>query len=73
LGNEVSLAGRVASLTWYPVRPGERKYLNGGHQTAATGLGVTARRFVGEGRGSGWVDVSAFFIDRGRSLTFLRR
>ena len=68
--NEASLAGRVASLTWYPVMPGARKYLDGGHETAATGLGVTARRFVGEGRGRGWVDVSAFLIFRGRELTF---
>ncbi|MGO9754297.1 MAG: hypothetical protein ACLP22_23010 [Solirubrobacteraceae bacterium] len=69
-GNEDSLAGRVASLTWYPVTKGARTYLDGGHQTAATGLGVTARRFVGEGRGRGWVDVSAFLILHGRELTF---
>jgi hypothetical protein len=68
--NEASLAGRVASLTWYPVTTGARTYLDGGHQTAATGLGVTARRFVGEGRGRGWIDVSAFLIFRGRELTF---
>ncbi len=68
--NEASLAGRVASLTWYAVMTGARTYLDGGHQTAATGLGVTARRFVGEGRGRGWIDVSAFLIFRGRELTF---
>lgn len=68
--NEASIAGRVASLTWQPVTPATRKYVAGGHESAPTGLGVTARRFVGEGSSSRWVDVSAFFVFRGRELDF---
>jgi hypothetical protein len=62
---ESSLAGRVAQLTW---QPGSN--LSPGHLAADTGLGVTARRFVGEGSGHGWLDVSAMFIYHGRELNF---
>jgi hypothetical protein len=68
--NQASLAGRVASLTWGPVNPVARKYLAGGHQAAATGLGVTVRRFVNEGGSRRAFDISALVIDRGRALTF---
>jgi hypothetical protein len=68
--DEASLAGRVSSLTWGPVDPVARRYVAGGHEAAATGLGVTARRFVREGGSRGWLDISAVFIDRGRELTF---
>lgn len=68
--NEASLAGRVASLTWQPVLPGVRHYIAGGHETTQTGLGVTAGRWVGEGGSRGWLDISAFFIYRGRELDF---
>jgi hypothetical protein len=68
--NEASLAGRVASLTWAPLNPMARKYITGGHQTAATGLGVVAHRFIREGGSRGAIDISAVFIDRGRSLEF---
>jgi hypothetical protein len=67
---EASLAGRVASLTWGPLNPAARKYIAGGHEAVATGLGVTARRFVREGGSRGWLDISAVFIDGGRELTF---
>jgi hypothetical protein len=70
LRDEASLAGRVASLTWGPLNPAARKYITGGREAAATGLGVTARRFVREGGSRGWLDISAVFIDRGRSLEF---
>jgi hypothetical protein len=63
--NESSLAGRIAQLTWSPGRS-----LAPGHLSAATGLGVTAHRFVGEGRGPRWIDVSAQFIYHGRELDF---
>jgi hypothetical protein len=63
--NESFLAGRVASLTWQP-----GNYVAPGHLSADTGLGVTVRNFVGEGRGRGWLDVSAMFIYHGRELTF---
>ncbi|MGH2909181.1 MAG: hypothetical protein ACRDK8_07795, partial [Solirubrobacteraceae bacterium] len=68
--NEASLKGRVASLTWQPANRAARKQVASGHQTAQTGLGVTARQFVQEGRGHGWLDISAFFIDHGRLLRF---
>jgi hypothetical protein len=68
--NQASLAGRVASLDWGPVNPAGRKYIAGGHETAATGLGVTARRFVFEGGSRRAFDISALLIDRGRVLTF---
>jgi hypothetical protein len=67
---EASLAGRVASLTWGPANAAAQKFVAGGHQAAATGLAVTARRFVREGGSRGWLDVSAMFIDGGRELTF---
>jgi hypothetical protein len=68
--DQTSLAGRVASLTWGPLNPAPRKYVAGGHQAAATGLGVTARRFVYEGGSRRAFDISALMIDRGRVLTF---
>jgi hypothetical protein len=67
---QASLAGRVASLTWSPVSPASREYLDGGHQAAATGLGVTARRFTYEGGSRKAFDISAEFIVRGRILSF---
>jgi hypothetical protein len=63
--NESSFLGRDAQLTWSPGR-----YLAPGRLSAATGLGVTARRFIGEGSGNGWIDVSAQFVYRGRLLEF---
>jgi hypothetical protein len=68
--NQASLAGRVASLTWSPVNPVSRKYIDGGHQTVATGLGVSTRRFTYEGGSRKAFDISADFILRGRILSF---
>jgi hypothetical protein len=42
----------------------------GGHQHAATGLGVTAHRFIFEGGSAKAFDISALFVDHGRILTF---
>jgi hypothetical protein len=66
--DEASLAGRIASLTWQPASAAEHKWIAGGHERARTGLGVTARRFVGEARGHNWLDISAYLIYRGREL-----
>jgi hypothetical protein len=52
------------------MNPASRKFIAGGHQTAATGLGVTARRFIYEGGSRKAFDISAQFIDRGRILSF---
>jgi hypothetical protein len=68
--NQASLAGRVASLTWSPVDPASPRYITGGHQTATTGLGVTARRFIYEGGSAKGFDITAQFFDRGRILSF---
>jgi hypothetical protein len=68
--NEASIAGRVASLTWVPLNPASRKFIAGGHQAAATGLGVTARRFIYEGGSPKAFDISAGLIDHGRVLWF---
>jgi hypothetical protein len=65
-----SLAGRVGSLTWQPLNRASRAYLAAGHENAATGLGVAARRFVNEGGSPHAFDVSAFFAYQGRELTF---
>lgn len=67
---EASVAGRVASLTWAPLNAAARRQLAGGHQDVPTGLGVTARQFVREGAGRGWLDVSAYLAYRGRDLHF---
>ena len=67
---EASLKGRVASLSWQPLTSIEQKQIRAGHQTAQTGLGVTARRFVLESKSHGWLDISAFFSYQGRYLTF---
>ena len=61
-----SLAGRVAQLNWSSENAAERKFFTGGHQDAATGLGVIAHRFVQEGRGRGWLDISALMLYHGR-------
>jgi hypothetical protein len=63
-----TLAGRVAQLTWEPGRFG--RYLAPGQLSAATGLGVTARHFIGEGNGRNWIDISAQFNYHGRLLEF---
>jgi hypothetical protein len=67
--NQASLVGRVASLTWEPPWPAARHYLSG-HQAAATGLGVTARRLVFEGGSRKAFDISAGFIVNDRVLWF---
>lgn len=59
-----------AQLVWYRATPAMRRYVAGGHETAATGLGVIARRFVFEGRSHGVFGMRAFFIYRGRELYF---
>ncbi len=64
--NQPSLAGRVASLTWGPT---VRDQLNG-HQTLATGLGVTVHRLIYEGGTRRAFDISALFVERGRGLEF---
>jgi hypothetical protein len=68
--NGASLAGRVASLTWYPINRGSQRYIDAGHASTPTGLGVTVRRFVREGGGRAWLDISAFFVDGHRELDF---
>jgi hypothetical protein len=68
--HEASLVGRVASLTWQPLNPSSRRQVTAGHQTAPTGLGVAAHRFVREGSGHGWLDISALLVDHGRLLTY---
>lgn len=68
--NQASMVGRVASLTWGPAGLDSREYIAGGHQTAATGLGVPTRRFIYEGGSHAAFDISAGFIVRGRLLWF---
>lgn len=63
--DQAALAGKVASITWSP-----GGYPVAGSQDAATGLGVTAHRFVFEGGSPHAFDISALFIYRGRELTF---
>jgi hypothetical protein len=65
-----SLKEKVASLSWQPVTPIERKQILRGHRSVQTGLGVTARRFQLEARSHGWLDISAFFVYQGRYTTF---
>jgi hypothetical protein len=67
---EASAIGRVAQLTWNTATPPVRRYVAGGHERAATGLGVTVRRFIREAGGRRWLDVTAIFIYRGRGLSF---
>jgi hypothetical protein len=67
---ERTLIDKVASLTWTPAVSASRRFVSGGREDARTGLGVTATRFVQEGRGPGWVDVSAQFLDGDRVLNF---
>lgn len=68
--NQASLAGRVASLTWYPTSQAARQHIAGGHEHAATGLGVDARRYVSEGGSRNGFDITAFLIYHGRELSF---
>jgi hypothetical protein len=68
--DEASLAGRVASLTWTPLNPTGREYLDGGHQSLGTGLGVTVTRLIFEGGSGRAFDITAQFIYRGRALAF---
>jgi hypothetical protein len=68
--NQVSLAGRVASLTWAPRNQVGGTDLTGGHQSLATGLGVTVHRLIYEGGSRRAFDISAQFIYGGRALEF---
>ncbi len=72
--SEASAAGRYAQISWYRVAPGTlrkyQKYLAGGHEHAATGLGVTARRYVYEGGSPSAFDITAFFAYHGREVSF---
>jgi hypothetical protein len=70
LTDEASLAGRIASLDWGPTNSAGAKFVAAGDQAVPTGLGVVARRFVGEGAWRGALDISALLIDHGRELTF---
>ena len=67
LSNQASQAGRVASLTWAPT-DGTR--VTGGHQSLATGLGVTVHRLIYEDGSRRAFDITALFIYRGRALEF---
>ena len=67
--NQVSLAGRVASLTWAPPSQAGRADVTG-HQSLATGLGVTVHRLIYEGGSRRAFDISALFNDAGRALVF---
>lgn len=63
-------SGLGGQLVWYRATPAIRRYIAGGHETARTGLGAIARRFVFEGRSHGVFTLRAFFIYRGRELYF---
>lgn len=69
----VDTIDRGASLTWEPASAGTRRWVESGHEEAPTGLGVVARRYVNEGGSQGVIDLSAFFIYRGRELHFRAR
>lgn len=69
-GYPAATIDRVASLTWQPVSPPTRKYDAAGHEHAPTGLGVLARRYVYEGGAHGVIDMSAYFVYRGRDFHF---
>ena len=68
--SQVSLAGRVASLTWAPQNLNGETRLAGHRQSLATGLGVTVHRLVYEGGSRRAFDIRALFIYRGRALQF---
>ena len=72
--SQAPAAGRFAQITWSRVTPEAlrkyRKYLSGGHEHAATGLGATARRFVYEGGSRRAFDITAFFAYHGREVQF---
>jgi predicted DNA-binding protein (UPF0251 family) len=68
--NQVSLAGRVASLTWAPRNQVGGTDRTAGHQSLATGLGVTVHRLIYEGGSRRAFDISAPFIYNGRALEF---
>jgi hypothetical protein len=68
--NQVSLAGRVASLTWAPRNQVSGTDRTGGHQSLATGLGVTVHRLIYEGGSRRAFDISGQFIYGGRALEF---
>lgn len=67
-------AGRFAQITWYRLTATGlrkfRKYLAAGREHAATGLGVTARRYVYEGGSRRAFGITAFFLYRGREVSF---
>jgi hypothetical protein len=69
-GYQAPTIDRVASLTWEPVSPQVRKYDAAGHEDAPTGLGVAARRYTYEGGAHGVIDMSAYFVYRGRDFHF---
>jgi hypothetical protein len=66
--NQVSLAGRVASLTWAPRNLTGGTQLTSGHLALATGLGVTVHRLIYEGGSRRAFDITAQFVYRGRAL-----
>ncbi|HEY2767697.1 MAG TPA: hypothetical protein VGI76_05535 [Solirubrobacteraceae bacterium] len=66
--SRASLAGRVASFSWMPANL--RGNVTGGHQSLATGLGVTVHRLIYEGGSPRAFDVSALLSYRGRVLEF---
>ena len=68
--SQVSLAGRVASLTWAPQNLNGETRLANEHQSLATGLSVTVHRLIYEGGSRRAFDISAPFIYRGRTLEF---
>jgi hypothetical protein len=67
---EAPIINRVASLTWTSASAQVRRYDARGREDAPTGLGVVAHRYVNEGGAPGAIDLSAYFIYRGRELHF---
>ncbi len=68
--SQVSLAGRVASLTWAPRNLTGATQLTSGHLALATGLGVTVHRLIYEGGSRGAFDITAQFVYGGHALEF---
>ena len=68
--SERPLVDKYASLDWSRPNAIARRYVLAGHVHLSTGLGVIVHRLVGEGRGRGWLDVSAFMLAAGRELRF---
>lgn len=66
--DQASRAARVASLTWTPTTLVGASLR--GHQSAATGLGVTAHEFIYEGGSRRAFDISALFPYRRWVLEF---